>query len=145
MKWYNEWKLDFNFCLRSYDFLRRAMQAVLSIIATSLYRLYVHKKLSTVAIRILSPFFLLGREGAGLKKMGITLFTLFHNPTELRQKTVNQKSEKKSAILKGNRTQDPSVMVQCSTDYATDYATAASSLDSLLLYLINVTNEISCI
>ena len=29
-------------------------------------------------------------------------------------------------------------MVQC----ATDYATAASSLDSLLLYLINVTNEI---
>ena len=73
--------------------------------------------------------------------MGITLFTLFHNPTELRQKTVNQKGGKKSAILKGDRTQDPSVMVKCSTDYAT----AASSLDSLLLYLINVTNEISCI
>ena len=73
--------------------------------------------------------------------LGITLFTLFHNPTELRQKTVNQKGENKSAVLKGNRTQDPSVMVQC----ATDYATAASSLDSLLLYLINVTNEISCI
>ena len=72
---------------------------------------------------------------------GITLFTLFHNPTELRQKTMNQKGEKKSAVLKGDRTQDPSVMVQC----ATDYATAASSLDSLLLYIINVTNEISCI
>ena len=72
---------------------------------------------------------------------GITLFTLFHNPTELRQKKVNQKGEKKSAVLKGYRTLDASVMVQC----ATDYATAASSFDSLLLYLINVTNEISCI
>ena len=72
---------------------------------------------------------------------GRWLFTLFHNPTELRQETVNQKGEKKSTILKGDRTQDPSVMVQCSTDYTT----AASSLDSLLLYLINVTNEISCI
>ena len=60
---------------------------------------------------------------------------------ELRQKTVNQKGENKSAILNGDRTQDPSVIIQCSTDYAT----AASSLDSLLLYLINVTNEISCI
>ena len=72
---------------------------------------------------------------------GITLFTLFHNPTDFRQKTVNQKGEKKSAILKEDRTQDLSVMVQRSTNYAT----AASSLDSLLLYLINVTNEISCI
>ena len=33
---------------------------------------------------------------------GVTLFTLFHNPTELRQKTVNQKGEKKSVVLKGN-------------------------------------------
>ena len=74
-------------------------------------------------------------------RVGIALFTLFHNPTELRKITVNQKGEKKSAVLKRDRTQDPSVMVQC----ATDYATAASSFDSLLLYLINVTNEISCI
>ena len=72
--------------------------------------------------------------------LGITLFTLFHNPTELRQKTVNKKA-KKSAVLRGDRTQDPSVVVQ----RATDYATAASFLDSLLLYLINVTNEISCL
>ena len=72
---------------------------------------------------------------------GITLFTLFHNPTELRQKNGEPKRRKKSAVLKGDRTQDPSVLVQC----ATDYATTASSLDSLLLYLINVTNEISCI
>ena len=78
---------------------------------------------------------------APCRQSGITLFTLFHNPTELRQKTVNQKGEKNCAILKGDRIQDPSVMVQCSTDYAT----AASSLDSLLLYVINVTNEISCI
>ena len=73
-------------------------------------------------------------------RRSITLFTLFHIPIELRQKTVNQKGEK-NTIMKGDRTRDPSVIVQC----ATDYATAASSLDSLLLYLINVTIEISCI
>ena len=74
-----------------------------------------------------------------LRLKDITFFTLFHNPTELRQKTVNQKGGKKSAILKGDRTQDPSVMVQCSTDYAT----AASPF--FCSYLINVSNEISCI
>ena len=73
---------------------------------------------------------------------GVSLFSpYFITLQNLDKKTVNQKGEKKSAVLKGDRTQDPSVMVQC----ATDYATAASSLDSLLLYLINVTNEISCI
>ena len=39
-----------------------------------------------------------------LQVQGITLFTLFHNPTELRLKTVNQKGEKKSAVLKWDRT-----------------------------------------
>ena len=82
------------------------------------------------------------RDSVVAGELRVSLFSPYfrHNPTELRQKKVNQR-RKKSAVLKGDRTQDPSVMVQC----ATDYATAASSLDSLLLYLINVTNEISCI
>ena len=94
-------------------------------------------------MKITFTFFLYiySRCGAPASWAGITLFTLFHNPTELRQKTVNQKGKKKGQVLKGDRTQDPSVIGQC----ATDYATAASSLHPLLLYLINVTNEISCI
>ena len=58
-----------------------------------------------------------------IRYVGISLFTLFHIPIELRQKAVNQKGEK-NAIIKGDRTRDPSVIVQC----ATNYATTASSL-----------------
>ena len=39
---------------------------------------------------------------AGKREAGITLFTLFHNPTELRKIMVNQKGEKKCNIEEGS-------------------------------------------
>ena len=76
-----------------------------------------------------------------LRLTWVSLFSPYFITLQNLDKKRSTKKVKKSAVLKGDRTQDPSVIVQC----AIDYATAASSLDSLLLYLINVTNEISCI
>ena len=73
----------------------------------------------------------------------LTRVSLF-SPYFIALQNLDKKGEpkgEKSAVLNGDRTQDPSVMVQC----ATDYATTASYFDFLLLYLINVTNKINCI